>query len=132
MSLFTPAEIAYLQSQRIGHLATIGARGEAHVVPVRYRYNPALDAVELGGRGMGASKKYRDAAGGRPAAFVVDDRGPGSEPRGIEIRGTSEPLATGGDAIWPDADPQFLRIRPRRIIAWGIDGDPFVPRGRDV
>ena len=132
MSVFTPAELAFLQSLRIGHLATIGARGEAHVVPVRYRYNPALDAVELGGRGMGTSKKYRDAAGGRPVAFVVDDRGQAGEPRGIEIRGVAEALDGGGDAVWPDADPQFLRIRPRHIAAWGIDGDPYAPRGRDV
>ncbi|HEX6797928.1 MAG TPA: PPOX class F420-dependent oxidoreductase [Ktedonobacterales bacterium] len=132
MSVFTPAEIAYLQGQRIGHLATVNARGEPHVVPVRYRYNPALDAVELGGRGMGTSKKYRDAASSPAVAFVVDDRGPSGAPRGIEVRGVAEALDSGGDAIWPDADPQFLRIRPRRIAAWGIESDPYAPRGRDV
>lgn len=132
MSVFTPAEITYLQSQRIGRLATVGARGEAHVVPVRFRYNPMLDAVELGGHGMGASKKYRDAATGHPVAFVVDDRDPSGAPRGIELRGVAETLDSGGDAIWPDADPRFLRIHPRRIAAWGIDGNPYAPRGRDV
>lgn len=132
MSVFTSAEIAYLQNQRIGHLATVNARGEPHVVPVRYRYNPALDAVELGGRGMGASKKFRDAASSPSVAFVVDDRDPAGAPRGIEVRGVAEALDSGGDAIWSDADPQFLRIRPRRIAAWGIEGDPYAPRGRDV
>jgi pyridoxamine 5'-phosphate oxidase family protein len=132
MSIFTPAEMVFLQGQRIGHLATVNARGEPHVVPVRFRYNPVLDAIELGGRGMGTSKKYRDAAPGRPVAFVVDDRGPAGEPRGIEIRGTAEAQPTGGDAIWPDADPQFLRIRPRHIATWGLDGSPFAPRGRDM
>ena len=132
MSVFTPAEIALLQSQRIGHLATVSARGEPHVVPVRYRYNPALDAVELGGHGMGTSKKYRDAAASPSAAFVVDDRSPAGAPRGVEIRGTAEALDTGGGAIWPDADPQFLRLHPRHVAAWGIDGNPYAPRGRDV
>lgn len=132
MSVFTPIEIAYLRSQRVGRLATVNARGEPHVVPVRYRYNPALDAVELGGRGMGASKKYHDAASRPAVAFVVDDRGPAGEPRGIEIRGVAEALAAGGDAIWSDADPQFLRIHPRHIAAWGIESDPYAPWGRDV
>ena len=40
MSAFTPAEIAYLQSQRLGRLATIGLDGQPHVVPVAFRYNP--------------------------------------------------------------------------------------------
>ena len=34
MSVFTAAEIAYLQSQRIGRIATVGPDGQPHVVPV--------------------------------------------------------------------------------------------------
>src|SRR5579859_2544705 len=40
MSKFTPEEIAYLQSQHIGRLATISEAGELHVVPVTFRYHP--------------------------------------------------------------------------------------------
>jgi nitroimidazol reductase NimA-like FMN-containing flavoprotein (pyridoxamine 5'-phosphate oxidase superfamily) len=39
MSSFTPDEIAYLQSQRLGRLATVGPDGQPHVVPVSFRYN---------------------------------------------------------------------------------------------
>ncbi len=39
MSSFTPDEIAYLQGQRLGRLATVGPDGQPHVVPVSFRYN---------------------------------------------------------------------------------------------
>src|SRR3954451_3801401 len=39
MSKFTPAEIEYLQSQRLGRLATVNEKGDPHVVPVGFRYN---------------------------------------------------------------------------------------------
>ena len=50
MSAFTPAEIAYLESQRIGRLATVSAAGEPHVVPVNFRYNGSKQAVPAGAR----------------------------------------------------------------------------------
>jgi pyridoxamine 5'-phosphate oxidase family protein len=129
MSVFSAGEIAYLQSQRIGRLATIGPDGLPHVVPLRYRYNAELDAIELGGHGMGTSRKYRDIAREGRAAFVVDDTTEHG-PRGLEVRGRAEALPIGGTAIWPDVDDQFIRLWPARIAAWGIDGDPYAPRGR--
>jgi len=50
MSRFTPKEIEYLQSQRLGRMATIGANGDLHVVPLSFRYNPDYDTIDLGGR----------------------------------------------------------------------------------
>jgi pyridoxamine 5'-phosphate oxidase family protein len=40
MAVFTEAETAYLDSQMLCRLATVGADGRPHVVPVGYRYNP--------------------------------------------------------------------------------------------
>ena len=45
MSAFTASEIRYLISQRLGRLATVGADGQPHVVPVGFRYNPDEDAI---------------------------------------------------------------------------------------
>jgi pyridoxamine 5'-phosphate oxidase family protein len=73
MSNFTPAEIAYLQSQLLGRLATIGADGDPHVVPVGFRYNSDLDMIDINGHSIAQSKKYRDVARTGRAAFVVDD-----------------------------------------------------------
>lgn len=61
MSAFTPAELEYLQSQRLGRIATADASGQPHVVPVSFRYNEEQDAIEIGGNGGFAKrKKYRD------------------------------------------------------------------------
>src|SRR5271166_2898733 len=92
-SRFTAAEIAYLESQRLGRLATLGQNGDLHVVPVSYRYNPLQDAIDIGGLNIAPSKKYRDAARHGRVAFVVDDVLPPWRPRMVEIRGTVQVLA---------------------------------------
>jgi hypothetical protein len=46
------------------------------------------------------------------------------------VRGRAEALLAGGDAIWPGADPEYVRVTPTYIASWGIDGDPYRPAGR--
>jgi pyridoxamine 5'-phosphate oxidase family protein len=123
MSNFTAAEIAYFATQRLGRLATVNASGEPHVVPVSFRYNAELDTIDIGGHGIGKSKKYRDAGRQGKVAFVVDDVQPPWKPRGIEVRGTAEVHTTGGQEINANFDPELIRIYPKRIIGWGIDSD---------
>ena len=124
MSAFTDAEISYLKNQRLGRLATAGADAQPHVVPVGFRYNPKEDAIEIGGHsGFAKRKKYRDVVQNPRVAFVVDDVASVNPwtPRGIEIRGTAEVLTTGGAELGPGFDPEMFRIRPTRIISWGIN-----------
>ena len=45
MSVFTPAELAYLSEQRLGRLATTNQGGQPHVVPVGFRHNRELDTI---------------------------------------------------------------------------------------
>jgi pyridoxamine 5'-phosphate oxidase family protein len=135
MSAFTPAEVAYLKSQRLGRLATCGPDGQPHVVPVSFRYNAAEDAIEIGGHGGFAKrKKYRDVLRNPRVAFVVDDLASVNPwtPRGIEIRGRAEVVAAGGTDLGPGFDPEIIRIRPRRIIGWGIDSKGFGANSRSV
>jgi pyridoxamine 5'-phosphate oxidase family protein len=132
MSVFTEAEVEYLKSQRIGRLATVNDAGEPHVVPTRFRYNEEHDALDVGGHGFGTSKKFRDAAKTGKVAFVVDDSPEPRRIRGIEVRGSAEIHLDGGEEVFADADRQFVRILPTRIISWGIDGDQFTPVGRAV
>ena len=132
MSHFTPAEIEYFASQRLGRLATVSASGEPHVVPVSFRYNPELDTIDIGGHNIAKSKKFRDAARYGRVAFVVDDVLPPWKPRGIEVRGTAETHSTGGKEIMADFDPELIRIYPTRIIGWGIDLNAFRPNSRDI
>jgi len=133
-SVFTPAERAYLESQRLGRLATVGPDGQPHVVPVAFRYNPEHDTIDVGGHGFAASKKFRDVLRNPRVAFVADDV-PSINPwiaRGIEIRGAAAVLETGGDEILPGFAPQMFRITPRRIVSWGIDGEGRSANARSV
>ncbi len=125
MSNFSQAEIAYLDSQRLGRLATVNAAGEPHVVPMGFRYNPELDTIDIGGRNLGSTKKVRDIASNPNVAFVVDDVQPPWQPRGIEIRGRAQLLSEGGQAINPNFGPEMIRITPTRIISWGIDTEAY-------
>lgn len=133
MSNFTDQEIAYLRSQRLGRLATLSAAGEPHVVPVSFRYNAELDTLDIGGHNIGKSKKFRDAARDGRVAFVVDDvEVQPWKARGVEVRGLAEVLAEGGKQIMQDFDDELIRIRPRRIISWGIDSDTLRANSRSV
>ena len=129
MSAFTDAEISYLKSQRLGRLATVGKDGQPHVVPVGFRYNQPEDAIEIGGHsGFAKRKKYRDVLQNPRVAFVVDDV-PSVNPwtvRGIEIRGHAQVLPTGGNELGPGFDPEMFRIRPSRVISWGINSKDFM------
>lgn len=131
MSVFTPAEIAYLTHHSLGRLATVDAEGRPHVVPVRFRYDSERDAIVVGGYLFGRSKKFRDARRTTWVAFVVDDVPQPGEPRGIEVRGRAEAVLDG-QTFWTDADPEMLRIVPSHIASWGIDSHKYAAISRDV
>jgi pyridoxamine 5'-phosphate oxidase family protein len=124
MSIFTPAEVAYLKSQMLGRLATVGSDGQPHVVPVGFRYNEELDTIDIGGHnGFSQRKKFRDVQAQPRVAFVVDDLTSINpwRARGIEIRGEAEILESGGATIRPGFDPEMFRIKAENIVSWGID-----------
>jgi pyridoxamine 5'-phosphate oxidase family protein len=110
MSAFTQAELDYLNSQRLGRLATVNASGEPHVVPVAFRYNPELDAIDIGGLDMAPTRKYRDVERTGRAAFVVDDvQVQPWQPHGIEVRGRAEAVKEGGKQINPNFGDALIR-----------------------
>lgn len=116
MSVFTDAELAYLASERrLARIATVGKDGMPHVVPVGWAYNSELDTIDVGGRQLEQSKKFRDVAHSGRAAVVIDDLASTNpwRPRAIEVRGRAEAIEE------PEA---IIRIRPERIISWGLDG----------
>jgi pyridoxamine 5'-phosphate oxidase family protein len=115
MSVFTEAELRYLVGGRqLGRIATVGADGTPHVVPVAWIYNAVRDTIDIGGHELERTKKFRDVLRTGRAAIVVDDLQSTDpwRPRGIEIRGQGEaiPLPT-----------PLIRIHPERIVSWGID-----------
>ena len=135
---FTPAELEYLASQRLGRLATAQPDGTLQVSPVGFRYNPDAGTIDIGGYHMSASRKFRNIADNGRVAFVVDDVA-SVQPwrvRCLEIRGRAEAIEVpGGTAA--DVDGSIIRIHPRRIISFGIedlDTEPHLltPRNRNV
>ena len=132
MSVFTDKEIEYMNEQRLGRLATVDAEGNPHVVPVAFRYNEELDAVDIGGHNFAGSKKFRDVGKTGRAAFVVDDVLPPWRTRGVEVRGRAEACSDGGREIMEDFAEEMIRIFPQRILGWGIDSDAFRPNSRSV
>jgi pyridoxamine 5'-phosphate oxidase family protein len=123
MTELTEPQIAYLASQRLGRIATSGADHKPHVVPTSYRYNPELGTVDVGGRRVSTTKKFRDVRANGWAAIVVDDlvsTDPWT-PRMLEIRGRAESIETGGSALGPGFGEAFIRIYPEKINSYGIE-----------
>jgi pyridoxamine 5'-phosphate oxidase family protein len=127
MSRFTPEEIEYLQSQRLRRLATTNGKGDLHVVPVGFRYNPEHETIDIGGHNIATSKKYREAVRHGRIAFVVDDVLPPWRPRFVEVRGTVQPFAEGGETINAQFASDMLRLTPTYIVSFGINDDGIMP-----
>jgi pyridoxamine 5'-phosphate oxidase family protein len=140
MSAFTDAEIEFVSSQRLGRVATVGADGMPHVVPVGVFYDPDADAlvigadVEYGEAVMISSKKFRDAQRRPKIAVVLDDPGPHI----LEVRGQAETHLDGGEEAGRRLGAPFrfasawISIRPQRIVSLGINGGPFESSARNV
>jgi pyridoxamine 5'-phosphate oxidase family protein len=134
MSVFSPAEIAYLNSQRLARIATAGSDSQPHVVPVAFRYNPETDTIDVGGHDFAKRKKFRDVQRNPRVALVIDDLASVDpwRPRMIEVRGEAEMLPTGGETIGRGFDPEMFRIRPKRIVSFGIEGGSFSSNARSA
>jgi len=63
MTVFTATELAYLTGERrLGRLATVGPDGMRHIAPVGWSFNPGLGTIDIGGRDLARTKKFRDVA----------------------------------------------------------------------
>jgi pyridoxamine 5'-phosphate oxidase family protein len=76
--------------------------------------------ILIGGHDFAKRKKFRDVERTGVAALVVDDVLPSWQPRAVEVRGEAITLDTGGKAIMEGFDDPIIRIRPRRIVSWGL------------
>lgn len=125
---FNDKELAALRGARLGRFATVGADGTPHVVPLTFTVNDVVGAVDITGMNITRSKKWKDVRRGGRAALVVDDLASVEpwRPWGIELRGRAE-------ALEPPGGRATIRLWPERIVAWGLDSDPFEPaNARDL
>ena len=121
MNRFTAEEIEYLQSQRLGRMATVNEKGDLHVVPVGFRYNPEHDTIDIGGHNIVPTKKYRDALRHRRVAFVVDDVLPPWKPRLVEVRGTVQAEPSGARRSGIDHQTAVLIAEDDRAVCVAED-----------
>lgn len=123
-SVFSPAELAYLRSQFLGRLATIGPDGP-HVRPVAFFVEADAGTIDVGGHHMTTTRKWRNVLADGRVALVVDDLASTNPwtPRALEVRGAAEALPDVTPDV-PGFGPGVIRIRPRRILAFGIEDGP--------
>ena len=98
---FSPAELDFLRSQRIGRFATVSPSGWPHVVPVMYAVDDS-GSLEFDVDGI----KLRNLKAEPRAAMVVDAMGPR---RGLAIQGRVELIAS-----------ERARLIPVSKFAWGL------------
>ncbi|MEN3305024.1 MAG: pyridoxamine 5-phosphate oxidase family protein [Micromonosporaceae bacterium] len=120
---FTDEEIAYLRSQPLGRLATLGAGGQPDVVPVAVELDGAF--LWVGGAGtVRGTRKFRNvASGNHKVALVVDDL-VSLEPfiaRGIRVYGSAEQPFERVGLVGPGT---YLRITPTVSWTWNLAGEP--------
>lgn len=129
---FTANEQQFLAEAGIGRLATVSPDGVVQNNPTGYRVN-ADGTIDIGGMRMRGSRKYRNVEAGSRVSFVIDQQ-VSVDPyviRGIEVRGTAEALENE-EPPFPHQEHTVIRIRPDRIVSWGIDGGSFDFAGRGV
>jgi pyridoxamine 5'-phosphate oxidase family protein len=129
--MFTDAEIEYLSGQRLGRLATVTPKNEAHVVPTGFRVSDDHTEIEVSGHNLAARRPLylRNIESNPWVAFVVDDVATTDPwtPRGVTVRGRAEIRSEGGERMGQGFDSTLIVISPASIVSWGIDGHAFGP-----
>jgi PPOX class probable F420-dependent enzyme len=120
----TPAEVdAFLTAERTCRVATAGADGRPHVVPLWFVWTGG--ALWL--NSIVRSQRWTDLARDPRVAVVVDAGEQYGELRGVEITGTATPV---GDVPRGAAHHPEL-AEPERLFARKYAGvDEYVPDGR--
>ncbi|MDQ3739013.1 MAG: PPOX class F420-dependent oxidoreductase [Actinomycetota bacterium] len=117
MTMFSDAEADFLAEAKLARLATVDPDGYPHVVPVGFHIDHARGVIDIGGRELEATQKFRNvaSAGGSAAkvGIVIDDVLPPWRPRCVMVRGLAR-IVDG------DVSP-VIRITPEKIVSWGLE-----------
>jgi pyridoxamine 5'-phosphate oxidase family protein len=121
---FTDEEIAYLRSQPIARLASLGPDDQPDVVPVGFEFDGADFWIGGSGESVLRTRKVRNIAAGRhKVALVVDDL-VSFDPfiaRGIRVYGTAAGPVERVGMVGPGF---YLRITPSISWSWNMAGEP--------
>lgn len=126
--IFTAAERAYLRSQQLGRLSTIGPDGGPQTRPVAFRLNDD-DTIDIGGPANETTRKYRNVQARPAVSIVVDDLMPDGPDeikpgygRGVEVRGRAELVTLEVSPVAPGFfSNEVIRVHPQRVISWQLE-----------
>jgi pyridoxamine 5'-phosphate oxidase family protein len=116
--MFDDIELAYLRSQPLARLATVGPDGQPDNSPVGFEFDD--DVFWIGGFDVPATRKYRNVvAGATLAALVVDDLESVEpwRPRGIRVYGTVDVVDRQGRF----GSAPYLRLTPTVTWSWALE-----------
>jgi len=121
---FTDQEIAYLRSQPLARLATVGPDAQPDAVPLAFEFDGTHFWVGGSGDSVRRTRKIRNVvAGQHRVALVVDDL-VSLEPfiaRGIRVYGTADGPVERTGMVGPGL---YLRITPQISWSWNLAGEP--------
>lgn len=139
MSTFTAEQLAFIQAQRVGRLATADRAGGPHVIPVCYACDGRSIYIALDAKPKRVApqklRRVRNLLENPLVALVVDRYSDDwSELAYVLIRGSAELLDGGEEQLhavallreryvqyqmMPIQEQPVIAIRPSTIIAWG-------------
>jgi pyridoxamine 5'-phosphate oxidase family protein len=118
------AERDCLLGQRLGRLASIDAHGQPQNNPFGFYLNDELGVIDIGGRAMGQTKKFRNARSNPLLSLVADDL---ASVRPLVRAWRRDPRPRRALSDWQPPYPYYsreaIRIHPTKIISWGLDPD---------
>ncbi len=121
---FTAEEIAYLRSQPLARVATVGSAGQPDVVPLAFEFDGECFWVGGIGAAVLRTRKLRNVLAGRTqVALVVDDL-VSLRPfvaRSIRVYGRAEPPVERDGLVGPGT---YVRIVPTVSWSWNMAGEP--------
>lgn len=121
---FTDEEVAYLRSQPVARLATLGPGEQPDVIPVAFEFDGTFFWVGGSGQTVLDTRKFRNVqSGNQRVALVVDDM-VSFDPfiaRSIRIYGNAEAPFERVGMVGPGI---FMRITPTTSWSWNMAGEP--------
>ena len=133
--MFSEKEIAYIKSQKLARIATTSPASlsseeisQPDVVPVGFDFDGEF--FYIGGINLIKSTKYKNILKNNKVALVIDDLRSIDpwDARGIRIYGIADTIDRQGGYMSNTDHPQiqYIRIKPVKKWAWGIEQPVFV------
>ena len=120
---FTDEEIAYMRSQPIARLATLGTDGQPDVVPVAFEFDGSFFWVGGTGAAVLDTRKLRNVRAGRLKVALVMDDMVSFDPfitRCIRVYGNAEQPVERTGLVGPGF---YVRITPTVSWSWNMAGE---------